>query len=67
MKEEILKILKEVADGPIEEVEYDGRMEDYCKHCGKWQDPKKAEEHNDNCISMLASKVLAELKAKKRA
>lgn len=66
IQEDILKILKSVANGPIHEEEYAGRMEDYCMYCGKWQDPKKPEEHNDDCISMLARKVLTGIKERKQ-
>jgi len=61
MKRETIvkKILKFVAEEWEFESEYAGRMEDYCRFCGKYQEREhKGEQHNKSCLALKARKLL---------
>lgn len=59
--EDILKVLKFVANEPFYEAEYAGRMEEWCFYCGVYNREGKY-DHKPDCCFMLANAILSELK-----
>lgn len=49
---------KFVAETWENESEYAGRMETWCFYCGKYQEPREPESHNEGCLHVKALAII---------
>ena len=52
------EFVKFVAEAWENESEYAGRMETWCYYCGKYQEPREPESHNEGCLHVRALAIV---------